>query len=271
MMPPRALLLLLGAWFSSACSTVHVEPQRARQVRSLAVVGFEVQTQAFRQGVGGSGNNPVAKKQNAIRAMKDTFSGERAQAQQSQAEGAYAALTKRLSQAMGWRVLDAQALLNNPSYRAEYDKRTAPYLSWAMRYSGVLHVEGIVMNQHARWMKQPDRVAMIDALGVDAVAVVKVTLQVGDTKGFSTGGFGYSTYLPKAIMDIVVYDRSSDEPIWKDWWAEGAPASIGQTKKMGVVQQADLVSAFAEATELGVDALVARYGKASAEADPSPR
>jgi hypothetical protein len=100
--------------------------------------------------------------------------------------------------------------------------------------------------------------ALKTALGVDALVVVRETVQSGRQYGFGAGGEGSFEVYPKSTLAFAIYDGTGSA-IWKEPAIQGENAQSSVKRNMGVVDVSTEPKAVAEATGLAADALVQKY------------
>lgn len=247
-------LAALAVVTSLGCASVKVHPERIDKVKTVALVGFSGQL---------SLHDPNEKKDskgigatiNAIKNIGEMGSGELQKRRTEQAEKAYSLLAKKLSEQMGWRVLDAQALAQSPVYATQLREHSNEGLTTL----GLQYLPNVLRAEVAERLSPSQRDELIKSLGVDAVAVVAVKYVVGDKSGFSLGGVGKQTTYPKAVVGFAVWDQNAQEAAWSDRWAEGKPTTEGLAATMGVELDENETSVLLAAADSGYGRLLVRY------------
>ncbi len=245
----RLLPLAVGVSMLSGCATLTVQKDKVAAVKRVAIVGYGGQLQLEDQ----NQKKGLAGTIGAIKGANDLFSGKMAERRREQATHGYAELGKRTGATLGWELVAPEAVAAVPEYAQALG---AAGSMW--KGGGYQYVEGILPPAHASRMSQQARQQLAGALGVDALAVVEVSYVVGDRGGFAIGGMGSTTVFPKAIIRFTVFDKDAQE-IWRDTYAVGAVAKNALRTTMGadiVENESEVIN---EATELGIDALLARY------------
>ncbi len=248
----------LALMLSSACSTLSVNKAELANVKSAALVGFGADISALQPRDEGS-NRGVMGTINAVNKIRKMSDGRSFEERHAQADGSYRLFVERLAKDLGWKVLSATETSSNAEYTTEYQNRTAKkwMASTTEALGSKLYVKGIMWDQDAQRLSAEDRARLMEALGVDAIAIATVELKVGKTTGF-----GRYTRYPAAVIKLAVYDRSHPDPIWSDRYAPGDSASQGITETMGFASTADATPIVLEAVQLGLDALMQRYREA---------
>jgi hypothetical protein len=236
----------------SGCATVSVQKERLEKVKTVAIIGFtgQVAIQDSNKATGGIGGAI-----NGIKGAVEVSSGEYRQRREQQAREVYGHLVDRLQQTMGWTVVDKDKVANNSSYLTL--AQANPSGGVGSGY-GEQVVPGLVREESLRTLDNASLTQLAKALGVDAVAVVRVKYVVGDKSGVSIGGVGHTTLYPKAIVQFALYDAEGQDPAWKDKWAEGAPTKDGISNTMGVESDANESQVLVAAADSAVGALIDR-------------
>lgn len=267
------LTWLSGLWLLSLMGcALPIKPAALSQVKTIAVVGLtQVDNMAAAQQPGSQGVTGFV---NAVKTLQKQDSG-RAQAEaKARTEQSHALLSQRLKDGLGWQVLSKDELSSSEKFRSTLAQqtRTLPTDDAAtlLQTGGQLRLADLTTRR-----------AILDALGVDAVATAFVTYDVGKTSGFSIGGMGKQKRHPRATVRFAVYDRQSPEPIWFEQAAAGQPAPDGIEDIMGVSSTADATPLFLAADTSAYDQLLDHFrrmkqradqqaAKAAAQAAPAP-
>ncbi|MHB8872952.1 MAG: hypothetical protein ACYC8T_04630 [Myxococcaceae bacterium] len=245
--------LLAAVALTTGCATLKVQREKVESTKTVALVAFTGEV---------SLTDPNEKKSsggirgsiNAIKNVASLASGELEQRRGEQGEKAYAMLSKKLGEGMGWTVLDHGQVAANPRY-AELLKQSP---NEGVMVAGLQTLKDVLREESVRGLTAAERAELVKGLGVDAVAVARVKYVVGDKSGFSMGGMGKITKYPKAIVQFALFDASGAEPIWNDIWAEGKPTTEGLDDVMGVSVQEKETQVLLSAAESGYDQLISR-------------
>lgn len=254
---PFRLAFLTTLALSAACSTLSVHKPSVKEVKRASIVGYTVDLSSFYQTVDPPGKSRgVMGAINAINKTRKLADGRHDIEKTKQATEIYSQIAEQLRERMGWDVLRYDDTSKNDAYRSvvlEHERSWAGDREWDKRY-----LSGIMWDGGARRLSPDDRAALFDGLGVDAIAVCKVRYRVGDTSGMG-GLFGSKTYHPEALIELIVYDAKSAEPIWHDKLAEGLPTADGLNEQNGFESTADMTPVFIEALGSALDRLIKRY------------
>lgn len=243
------LMMGVSLLFASGCA-VPIKTQALDQVKTVAVVGV---TQINNmQGPASPGGQNVTGFVSAVKTMQKADSGQAEAERRARTEGSHDLLSQKLQANTGWKALGKDELVNNEKYRSLLASQTNTV---ATTDGGALLREGARLN--LRDMAQ--RQAVLDALGVDAVATSMVTYDVGKTSGFAIGGMGSQKRHPRATVGFLVYDRNNPEPIWSDYSVVGSAAPEGIEDIMGVTSTEDHTPIFLAADGSAYDKLFVNY------------
>jgi hypothetical protein len=228
-------------------------------IQTAAVVGFggqnEIEENETRSGIGVVDTvNQLKQTAEAINGLEE---GTLKQDAQSDAVRAYGAVESKLESGFGWSVLSRDELVAVPAYQQLDEARSTPGKlgemgdAWGAGYcpSGVVHWASMIR------VKQPERDALIEALGVDAVVVAQFTVS-GKDQGVSIGGVGTSRIKPQALVQLSVYQKGEKKPVWRGY-AQGPKVDEALQGDFG--KTADPSEAILAALDLGMDKLTEKY------------
>lgn len=258
---PQLSRTMLAAFFgalmlSTGCATLKVQPERVTQVKSVAVIGYTA--------VWDANNNRSRSKvegiSGAIKAISKNANGEAEAEREERALATYDLLVETLQKDMGWSVIDRTALSQNQPFQEVVSARGAhPGGGMFSPYSRYLFVEGVLRKEHADSMSSAERAQLMEALNVDALAQILIRFSVVES-GFAIGGIGNRRRHPIATVEFIVYDRSSEEPIWKERFARGERAEQMMSQNIaGVTVDREVIAAVVEAAANGYQAMIQRY------------
>lgn len=258
---PRPLLLvaLAALLLGSGCATFNVQRTRLDGVKSAAVVGYEAfvelgKSSQPRGQAGGIGNMI-----NAANTMNELSSGEYTAKRIEQATKTYDMLLQHLTEGTGWDWMGREAVTSTPAYSQVFQSKRSSLATFGQDFGRARLVPNLLQPHDASRLSKAERDALMDALRVDALAVVRVRYAVGKNTGFAINGMGKTGVLPKAIVDITVWDRQGEAPIWRDNDAAGETASVGVETTMGVVNDDQLLQGMEEAAQSAYRAMMQRY------------
>jgi hypothetical protein len=237
---------------AAGCASVQVKPQSLSKVKTVAIVNLTATNNMTSGGTGGGSG--VGNTINGIRDLKKLASGQAQAEYRARMEAIYDLLADKVG-ATGLSTTKRAEVAGNPNFPAVYAKLTRADLG--------SDPGSFVANGGRLDLRRLDgRKEVLDALGVDAIASAEVTFQVGKTGGASIGGFGALKRYPQAVVTLLVYDRTSPDPIWADYRVIGSPAHDGLQETMGVADTKDATPLLLEAASSAFDQLVARFQKA---------
>ncbi len=236
----------------SGCATVQVQHERAKEIKTVALVGFTGVTELKDKNAPKSGVGDIM---NAVNDSKDVFGGELDKRRMAQAEAAYQSLTQHVTTATGWQFSDRKLLASDANYAALL--KDNPNTD-SITVMGLQRLPEVLRAEPAERMDPAAQKELMQKLGVDAIAVAKVRYVIGDKSGFTIGGMGKTTIYPKAIVEFTVLD-GSDKPVWRDRWCEGSPTKVGLENVMGAKNNENETQVLTAAYESAFDKLTERY------------
>jgi len=261
MKPSRLLapMALAALTLSTGCATFKVQPPQLERVESAAVVGYESYLDLGGRDQAKGGVGSVSNTINAVNTMEKLSSGEYTAERIEQGVKVYDKLLQHLTRGTGWTWTPREVLTSTPAYNRAFQAHKAVGSGLAMTMGNYRQVPNLLQSYPVQSMSMAERNALMDALGVDAIAAVRVWFFAGERTGFAISGMGKTGVLPQAKVDLTVWDRSSEEPIWRDNDAKGEVASVGVETTMGVVNDAQLLQGMEEAAESALRVLMQRY------------
>lgn len=247
---PNLGMLALSLVTIAACGGAQVKPQSLEKVKTVAVVNFRMQNQMTSGGTGGRGGG-IGGTISAVRDLSAMANGEAQARHRAQVEALYDTVVDKLAGA-GFNAPKRGEIASNPKFVEIYTK--LPQIPASDSDPGAFMVYGGRFD-----LRNPtSRAQLLDSLGVDAVADVQVTTQVGKTGGASIGGFGALKRYPQAVVNVTIYDRNEPGAIWTDYRVSGNTASDGLQETMGVKDTKDPTPLFVETTASAMDKALSR-------------
>jgi hypothetical protein len=254
----RLSVLLLPAL--TACATLNVQPDRVKSVKTVAVVGYTAAWDVSSNSSNSGNNNRVGATAGAIKAITRASTGEAQAEREERGLVTYDALVEKLREKMSWSVLDREALGQSGPYQERVES-TGPHPGGGLFNvnNRFMFVDGVLRHEDVRRMAPDERRALMDALGVDAIAHAFVRFNVEES-GFSVGGLGNRKKHPVATVEFYLYDKSSDEPIWAERFAKGRRAEKMMSQNIaGVTVERETIDAVAEAATYGYEEMIERF------------
>ena len=219
-------LALLGG-----CVGASVKPDAVKQVKTVAIVS-------------------ISNKDMLPGASQTNYGG----AYRAQMESIYDSLADKLGGA-GFVVVKRADLVANEKFADAYQRLT--HVDLAGQPAAFVEKSG-----HFNLADQAQRAQLLDALAVDAVAMVDITYTAGNASGVQMGGHGKMTRFPQASVDFSLYDRALPGAIWQDWRCMGHWASQGIEDDSGNRTNKTPGPIFLEAANTSFNKLVARFQEA---------
>jgi hypothetical protein len=213
-----ASAVLAASVLNSACSGLAIrEKDQASvgQVKRVAVIGFEsVQPMATHAELA-----KIVEKGSDALEQTDPH-----------ADQMYADLVNSLSSQMNWKIVDRRSMLSNATYKKLYTQTMTGLQQTHMPVgpdSKKMLAKEIMEADAGRRMAVAGRDELMNALGVDALVVTRIDVELS---GFRIFGFG--PQYPQSRATFIMYGKGREKPVWHDGWIEGdkMDQSIGSTR-----------------------------------------
>ncbi len=253
------LILASLAAAQTGCASLSLERARLERVKRVAVIGYSASVEL------GQSRRRRARPDDVRDRITTTNQLERlspiatVQERARQATSTYDLLVRRLAEGTGWAVIGRAVLTQDAAYQAAYEEHHATASAFTTDVEPVRAVPQLLKAFSAQTMSEADRRALMDALKIDALAAVRVRFLDGGGSGLGLGTTGKAALHPKAVVDIMVWDRSGGEPIWHDRHAEGEAASAGAVVTMGVVDESTLLPGLEESADSAYRVMLKRF------------
>jgi hypothetical protein len=248
-----AALLTIAAVFTR-CATLSVDKARLSSIKKVAIAGFLV-VQQMPEGpkwiLGGSKSGG---------GMMEGW-GSSLPSPSEHSNDMYARLAKVLKKDLKWNVIDRKAIEASTVYQAHYENymkglQSRPPITAKMKAFGANGVlDPYPIEQR---LSDGDRKKLMKALGVDALAMATVRIQLKETGGLKNL-IGAGDLTPYAEVRFAVYDTKGSEPVWSDLQAMGEAASEGAEHVFGITNMKALLDQSVAAAENSYEKLLARY------------
>ena len=126
----------------------------------------------------------------------------------------YDTVEQGLEGAFDWEVWDYDTLSSHDAYAAAWDTFTPKKGRGLAGWGGGMAPEGILHNTSTLRLKQRDRDPLIEALGVDALVMVDLTV-AGKDQGVRIGGVGTSRVKPRTTAIVTIYVPGEKKHVWR--------------------------------------------------------
>jgi hypothetical protein len=173
---------------------------------------LEIEATQTSSGVGAV--DAVADVQESVGMVASLSDGSMKSAAEMQSVRAFQTVETGLEAAFGWNVMDLDAMVADPSYAAAWDTHTPAINKKMSGWGSGMAPTGVIYKDLATTLKQPDRDALMEAMGVQYVAVASLVIS-GEDQGVSIGGIGTSRVKPQTLTMITVYQRGEKKPVWR--------------------------------------------------------
>jgi hypothetical protein len=241
---------MAGLLALSGCVTFNVERYRSERVRTVAVVALSAEVDSGESMVRPD-NSSLANTINLVRGISDFASGDMERRRAEQWRRVHAQLNQRLTQRLGWQTTDVKQIVDN----AEYAQIFAQHPNDGFQKHALQMVPNLLREEGFRALDPKDRAKLLNALGVDAIAAVRVRFYVG--KHTKVPGVGFKHM--RAAAGFWVFDADSPEPLWIDTQATGEISEENTHQVLGIDLQDGETEVLAAAATNAFDALIDRY------------
>ena len=208
-----SLLVTLFAWSGTAYAGSDFDPS---SVSRVAVFGFggsiEMEQAETKTGLGAL--DAAKKLKQGADDMNALSDGSMKAKSGQQAVDAYNLVTKGLAEAMGWEVLPLEEVSSNDTYAGLLAANTSKQQQKMAGWGSGMAPEGIIHPTTTLRIKQDGRDSLIEALGVDALALVDLTV-TGRDQGVRVGGIGTSRVKPRTTAVVTLFTAGEKKKVWR--------------------------------------------------------
>lgn len=201
------LILFMITLASCAAFKPKLDSQRAKEVKKLAIIGFEIHQQQPTDNLG----------LNALKDAMDNNGTQNSPEYQKMAKSIYSELRSMVESKTHWHVLSYDQVAMNKAYATYTISKMEGARSTNLTgsHSELIHLQGLLDVYAFRKMSQAQRVELAKALGVDAVAEFTLVQQI-DQPWLSIGHItGNGSFEYQSRSNLMVYAQSSEEPVWQ--------------------------------------------------------
>lgn len=194
-----------------------LDAQRAKNVKTVAVIGFEIQQQQPTDNFG------IVSMKNNI----DNGGVQNSREFQGMATNIYNDLTTQIAAKTGWKVLSFEQVTKNKVYEGIATPmmsgfRTTSYLP---QHTELIPANGLLDVTAFKKLTPAEKENIAKALGVDAVAEYTIFQSISQPM-LSFGHLnGQASFEYKSRSNLVVFAPTSTDPIWQIQNVDGMPAS----------------------------------------------
>jgi hypothetical protein len=220
------VILLLGL---AACSTMKVDSAKMQNIKSVAVVGFDLVQQ-----------QPVSKMdllKIATHVKTSSGPGVGTRNDQEHVAEAYDMIVAKLAAEKGFQVVQRADLVSNPAYAALFKKRTEGLTSKSLvpdRYT-LYSAPKVLDSFDVSTLTPEEKSNLQSALKVDAIIVVKSIVDL-NFSGLWASLIGQATMSPAATSTVSMVDCRTGEEIWSDNHAVGEPVENSEKSFLGMAE-----------------------------------
>lgn len=239
--------LILGILMVSglACSSKLVKTDELKTVRSVAVIGFDLQQQ---RSVSGMDLLAVATRSAGTPGAAPASAKEEPRAEQS-----YRDFTGSLVAKTGWKVMSIDQLRGHGAYLAYVKSKTEGLQSRPMineRFD-LIRPHGVVDQFAVLTTEKDELIRLAKALGVDAVVTVSTTVELNNNSMLASM-VGKGEYKPSGRTTILVKDGRSGESLLQ-LAGSGPQVQNGAKNTLGVSDEENLNRLALDATKKSIE------------------
>lgn len=211
----RALSVLVSSLCIVGVASAAKEKPDPRTFGDVVLFGFggtlEIEATQTSSGIGAvDAANAVGESVDMVGGLAD---GSTKSAAEQQSIDAFETVEAGLESAFGWNVLDLDAMVSNGSYASVWDTKTPAINKKMSGWGSGMAPTGVLYKDLARTLKQDERDALMEALGVEYMAIASLTIS-GEDQGVSIGGVGTSRVKPQTFTQVTVYQRGEKKAVW---------------------------------------------------------
>lgn len=217
----KALGLTLGALSFSACGLIQTHSKddaSVTQIKRAAVVAISVYEPA---------SATMSLSLNSGKASAEA-GGSLIPGYDAHIDEMYQNLGQSFAKNMSWNVMSVKTMLGNKGYQTAFDKTMKGWQNKMPPGKGQrqLLVKDVMDFDSARILGGKGRDELIDALGVDAIIVARISVNLN---GSSVMGVGERH--PQTDLSFFIYKKGEEKPIWFEGQIKGdeATESVGKT------------------------------------------
>lgn len=248
-------LLAVSALALGACASVKVDKEKAQGVKKVAIIGFDVEQQ---RPVSTSDLIGVALKTKST----DPHAEIKLRSESSHVVKMYDDLRQKLETSNKWKVLSMDQVKASSAYQAHFKDKTEGFQNRPMvneRYD-VMSPPGI-LDSFAIYTTKGETLSKLQKdLGVDALAVVKITVNLNNDSALASM-VGQGTFSPSASTALQLIDGRSNDKIWSESAAVGEKQSNGDKNFMGMADQEKINQLAVRAANSSYAKLIAQYNE----------
>lgn len=207
------MMAILGLTSSAFAKKDEVDPRSIDNVAIFAFGGtIEIEEP---EGKGGGG---LMASINAVREDVETIKGLadgsiKAEAEDDASRG-FRMVDAGLEKAFGWKVMDLEEMLANEDYAKLWDEKTPGINKKMSGWGAGMSPKGILNKDLSGTVKEEDRDALCEKLGVEYVATVGMFI-TGKVQKVKLGRKKVEGVYPTAYTRIVVFKKGEKKPYWK--------------------------------------------------------
>jgi len=230
---PKCLFAIAAlALLTSACASVtpKLDAERAKNVRKVAIVAFELQQKKATDNLG-------------LGKLKSLKEGEDGSSKEmvTMATNVLNQFAGQLQKKTNWNVMPIKDMIANPEYKQTLSAKMSGLhaISTASDKMDSVYPVGVLNVAVFRQLSLEERAKLAKALGVDAV----IELSIVNSMDQSMYSFGHLTgdadFALTARANVLVYGMQSEDPIWLQYVtgettqkSDSLPESLSKREKM---------------------------------------
>jgi len=238
---------------NTGCSTLNIDKNQVNDTKKVAIVGFCV-----RQEIPPTLTGALLGKESGNAGFSAEMCSEK-----PHASTMYRDFAVSFRPEWKFTVLDQETVAKNPAYMALHKKYTDGWQSRPPSHGGQYEcykAEGILDPFPIRNLSVEERAALMQALGVDRLAVAEVETHVENTSMLK-GLVGAADFATSATVNFQMYNGTDKKAIWSDTNAKSDGSAGKVSSVMGVHSQEALDQQTVQASKTAYQALSARAKK----------
>ena len=216
----QSVLGILGVLILSSCAGMKIDEARAKRLRKVAIISFEMQQDRPTDNLGLS----------RLGELKGATAADSTELQ-GMAKNIFTELNTQLKKQTGWGVLTLAEISANRNFESRVKRAMegARLTSMVSQGAELIPLHGLFDNYAFRRLSHEERVKIAKELGVEALAEI-IFYQMKDQSWMSLGHLsGDAAFSYKTRANLVVYGVDSSEPIWRIQNVDGDTSPSSKT------------------------------------------
>jgi hypothetical protein len=237
-------LVALGLF---GCSTKTLKEEKLREVKRVAIIGFDLQRQ---KPVSGGDLLAIA-----LKAKRDGATP-RTRTDDGQAEVVYSEFAKQVWDKTKWTVIPLKDIRSRAAYQKVFKSKTEGFQNRPIVHDrfDLLNVPGLLDSFAINTLPAETLKELQADLGVDAIVAVTVEMHLNNNSVFMSM-IGQGKMSPFAQATIFMQDARNGERLWLQT-VKGEEIEMGEKNLMGMANEAKLNQTYNLAAKSSFEALL---------------